>query len=378
MERTPLMEWTFPASGPLRADLELAAGTVEVTLATTDEVRVELEPEGRDNELAREQIANASVTCDGSHLDVRVPKRKLREASLRLRVLVPSSSSARVRTASADITCLGPLAGFEAKTASGDITVRDDCDSARIQTASGDVRLAGVLGELDVQTASGDVTSDDIGGRISVTTASGDVRVGAIAHDARFRTASGDVSIGCAYEGELSVNGVSGDVRIGVGPGVGTWLDLITVSGDSKCTLASEGESENGSTLRITCRTVSGDILVHSGDTSGPGRDGSGGGETVTGVGPDLGAGARAFDLPVLPDPSAFPGEDAGPASSGFPFDAGFSGAGPSGPTGFLSGIPGLQSLAKLADLADLGDLADMMRGRSTTERWMGSPGQQP
>ncbi|MGC9963320.1 MAG: hypothetical protein ABSE47_15665, partial [Acidimicrobiales bacterium] len=99
------------------------------------------------------------------------------------------------------------------------------------------------------------------------------------------------------------------------------------------------------------------------------------------GAGPAPGAGpgpGAAFYLPELPDPSAFPGEDVGPTSDGFPFDAGFSGAGPRGPAGFLSGIPGLASLAKLADLADLGDLADIMRGRSTTERWMGSPQQQP
>jgi len=259
------MEWTFPANGPLRADLELAAGSVELALGATDEVLVQLEPLGGESDLAREQIASTEVSCDGSRLEVRVPKRKLREASLQMRVLVPAASSARIRTASADISCTGPLGALEVKTASGDVRVQDTCDAASVTTASGDIRLGDVLGALELQTASGDISAEAIGGRAAVTTASGDVRVASVAHDARFRTASGDVTVGCAYEGDLSVNGVSGDVRIGVGSGVGAWLDLVTVTGDSKCTLAAEGEGEAGANLRISCRTVSGDILVHSG-----------------------------------------------------------------------------------------------------------------
>jgi len=385
------MEWTFPASGPLKADLELAAGSVELELSATDEVRVQLETLGRDNDSARDQIANASVACDGSRLDVRVPKRKLREASLRLRVLVPPASSLRVRTASADVSCAGAVATFEAKTSSGDVTVQDGCDAANISTASGDVRLAAVLGEVDVQTASGDVVTGSIGGRASVTTASGDIRLASIAHDGRLRSASGDIAVGCAYEGDLSVNTASGDVRIGVGAGVGAWLDLITVSGDSQCTLTTEGEGEAAAELRISCRTVSGDILVHSGEPATGGRGGdagtrdanggggsggsSGGGDGPGGLGGDDRF-AGPLDAADLPAASAFPRSDPFALPDGFPNAADVSATG-----SFVSehaesvpddlgvsapAIPGLAKLADLADLAGLGDIADLMMRRST------------
>jgi hypothetical protein len=394
------MDWTFPANGPLKADLELAAGSVELELSATDEIRVLLEPEGRDSDLARDQIANASVTCDGSRLDVRVPKRKLREASLHLRVLVPAGSAARIRTASADIACAGPLATFEAKSSSGDITVQDVCEAASISTASGDIRLAAVLGELDVQTASGDVMTQSIGGRASVTTASGDIRVASVAHDARLRTASGDVSVGCAYEGDLSANTASGDVRIGVGSGVGTWLDLITVSGDSACTLPAEGQGEGGAELRISCRTVSGDILVHSGEPAPGGRGGPGGARDAGGDGGGDGPGASessglgtdspvagSIDSPELPNASSFPAAD---ATTDDQISAGRSDAATFGlgdaprlsdlhdlhdlsdfpdfpDSGGVRGVPTFAKLAELADLAGFGDVADLMLGRPTT-----------
>jgi hypothetical protein len=281
------MEWTFPASGPLSADLEIAAGSVDIDLDATDEVTVRLEAFGHENQAARDQIENTEVKCNGARLDVRVPKRKLRDANLQLSVRVPPRSAVRLRTASADVTCRGTLGEFDAKTASGDVAVRDDCDAANVSTASGDLRMARVLGEAQFQSASGDVSVTSVGGRLAVTTASGDADIGLVAHDARFRTASGDVTIGCAFEGDLSINSASGDVRIGVGHGVGTWLDLVTMSGDSTCSLAAEGEGQSGATLRISCRTLSGDIDVHSGtaqpdfgpsepSTDGP-ADGSGG-----------------------------------------------------------------------------------------------------
>jgi DUF4097 and DUF4098 domain-containing protein YvlB len=378
------MEWTFPVNGPLRADLELAAGVVEVDLRPTDEVRVELEALERDSDAAREQIASAYVACDHGRLEVRVPKRRRRDAPLRMQVLMPALSAAHVRTASADVSARGELAAFEAKTASGDVVAKDRSDTAAVQTASGDIRLGDVSGEVELQTASGDVVVGSVGGVATVSTASGDVRVASVSHDARLRTASGDVTVGCAYDGELSVNSVSGDVRIGVGSGVGTWLDLVTVSGDSRCTLMQEDEGDADAVLRVSCRTVSGDILVHSG-ANAVARPGQPGGDEGPGAGEGgTGAGGLGADRAGVGGPDGVPGLGEPPEGSGelpggpgdLPGLGAGEGPGDSFPFGdsdpfeatdnLAPGIAGLSKLADLADLAGLADVADMVIGWSS------------
>ena len=260
------MEWTFPAAAPLRADLELPSGSIDVTLAPTEEIRVSLEPVGAMTEKAREQIESARVTFDGQHLVVEIPKLRLRDVPLRLTVLLPPQSTLTCSTASADITTTGVVGPFGARTASGDVLFDGVCDLCDVTTASGVVRLGDVLGEGRVKTASGDIVVASIGGRAAIDTASGDVQVGQAASDVRVRTASGDIRLSHVSQGHLSVNSASGDVIIGVAQGVGTWLDIITVSGSTKCTLPTESSGEAEAALRISCRTVSGDVRIDTGD----------------------------------------------------------------------------------------------------------------
>jgi hypothetical protein len=258
------MQWTFPATGTLTADLEVPSGIVEVQLAPVAETTVELEAMGRRRDRAEELIGRTEVSCSDSRLVVSVPKAFFNNVALSLRVAIPEGSSVRVRTASADVASRGPAGDFEVSTASGDVDLSGDYDAARVTTASGDVRLGEVRGEAVLTTASGDVEAGPVGGRLSVSTASGDIRVAAVGKDARCKSASGDVEIGWASEGEIVVNTASGDVEVGVAAGVGTWLDLATVSGDSRCTISSDAGEESDATLRLSCKTLSGDILVRS------------------------------------------------------------------------------------------------------------------
>ena len=260
------MEWTFRSAEPVVADLELAAGVIEVSLDASEEILVRLEPLQGDSERARRQIEAAEVGFSGPRLTVHVPNRKGRDTQLRLAVSIPAGSSVRASTASADVRFRGPAGALDVRTASGDVVVADAADSLKATTASGDILCAATAGDAEMRTASGDVNAESVGGETSVQTASGDIRLGRISRSARMRTASGDVRIGSAAEGDVSVNTASGDVTLGVEPGVGAWLDLVTVSGDTACTLVSEPQGETDAALRITCRTVSGDILVRESD----------------------------------------------------------------------------------------------------------------
>jgi hypothetical protein len=260
------MQWTFPVAGPLRADLELTSGGIEVGLAPTDEARVLLEPMGPMNDRALEQINEATVTCENGYLVVSVPRRRRREVPLRLAVLIPPKSAVGCNTASADVAFAGEAGPVGVRTASGDVTLDGPCDSLEATTASGDVRVPDVLGEARIRTASGDVVANFVGGHVAVDTASGDLTIQQASHDARFRTASGDVKIMHASQGDVSVHSASGDVTIGVAQGIGTWLDVTTVSGTTRCSLQSENSVESQADLRITVRTVSGDVSIRPAD----------------------------------------------------------------------------------------------------------------
>jgi len=260
------MQKTFPhESGlPILADLDLPAGAITIGPADGPTIEVSLEPLGRDRQRAAEAIERATVDFDGHKLIVHVPGRFLREAQLLLKLALPPSSELEVRTASADVRIAIDMARLDVRTASGDIVGRNVFGDAVATTASGDIQIDHVAGRLDARSASGDLSAAGVGGELSLATASGDVAVGDLAQSAKIRTASGDVVIRSATSGEINVTTASGDVHVGVAPGRGAWIDLTTTTGDTSCSLAAEPEDESAADLRLQCRTVSGDIRVHT------------------------------------------------------------------------------------------------------------------
>jgi hypothetical protein len=79
----------------------------------------------------------------------------------------------------------------------------------------------------------------------------------------RLRTGSGDVTVSDARSGDLEITTGSGGVRIGVHPGVGAELDLVSGSGKARSELDVSGEAPQKPTaLQVRGRTGSGDVLV--------------------------------------------------------------------------------------------------------------------
>lgn len=257
-----LKSFPFESGEPIVADLELASGTISVNRCGGDALEVKLEPLGRHRDRADESIERATVTFEGRRLVVHVPGR-IRDVPLLMRVAIPEGSRVVARTASADLACDLDLGGLEVKSASGDVLGRNVGGDVSVQTASGDLRVAKVAGRLSVRTASGDARAESVAGDVEVATASGDVLLGE-AGSARIRTASGAVEISSVAAGVLSVNTASGDVTVGVAPGRGVWLDLTTVSGETTCSLPSEPATAAGADVRLSCKTVSGDVEVRS------------------------------------------------------------------------------------------------------------------
>jgi DUF4097 and DUF4098 domain-containing protein YvlB len=255
--------WEFPGSEPIEIFVDVAGGDVAVSGEPTDATTVTAysTKRGPDAPVPPEEL---QVSFSAGRLEIVQPKNSgwLRgRESLDVTVKVPAGSRCTLRTASGDVSCVGELSDLEAKTASGDVTAASVSGAAAVSTASGDVWLETVGGAIAVHTASGDVRMRRAGGDVAVTTASGDVRLGVVGGSAGVQTASGDIVIGSIRAGEANVKTVSGDTSVSVARGAEVYLDLSSLTGDISSQLEETGGGE-GVGLRVTCRSVSGDIRI--------------------------------------------------------------------------------------------------------------------
>lgn len=276
-----------------RLEVRVASWDVEIVGVDGDEVRIRnadggslprLDVERGAGSLRVAQPAHGIVISFGNSIEVR------------LAIEVPSQ--ARVA----------------AQSANGDIEVRGLHADQQIRTASGEVRLHDAAGDVVVESVSGDVAVE----------LDGTAAVGV-------KSVAGDVSIGGGRVERLALTTTSGDIRVASDLGAGPHT-ISTLSGDAALA--------TGSGVRVTARTLSGDIssdLPHSSE-GGPGRramtigDGStvvefksvSGDLRVFGRDPDD---ARAFtwELPVPPAPTAppiAPEPPGAPAAPGDPAEA--------------------------------------------------------
>jgi DUF4097 and DUF4098 domain-containing protein YvlB len=255
--------WEFPVTGPIEAHINLPAGDVKVTAKQTETVRVSLSAASKAGERLLEET---EVSFEDDTLRVQVPRRiTIRgNASLDLAIELPEGSSVRAETASADLTLAGVLALLTAKTASGDVNADRVSGDVELSTASGDIRLEAATGEVRASTASGDANIGHAGGDITAKTTSGDVRIGQADRSVTAKTASGDVRVESIATGRADATTVSGDITVAVVPGVHVYLDISTLSGDVSSDLdsASGGGADGEPSLTLSCRTVSGDVVI--------------------------------------------------------------------------------------------------------------------
>ncbi len=256
------MERSFEADGPVEADVVVPAGAIDVTRAEENRVTVVLEP-SRDSRRADQAIADSEVTFADGKLRVHVPERAFRNVELQCHLRLPEGSALATKTASADVQSSVVLGAFDGTSASGDTELKEVTGDVRHGSASGDFRCEAVGGALRLRTASGDVSIGRAAGDVKLTLASGDARIDDAEASVEVRSASGDVRIGSVRRGRVRAQTASGDVAIGVAEGVGAYLDVTTVSGDTRCTLPfQERVPGTGADLEIVARTVSGDVVV--------------------------------------------------------------------------------------------------------------------
>jgi hypothetical protein len=272
----------FPVTGPISATIRVSSGSLRLVAEQRDSVVVDLRP-GNSGEAARQAAAETIVEMTADGLIIETPQARgfivRRSPSIDITVRLPSDSRVMARTASADVTVDGRLAGADINTASGDLRIEHVTGDLRRHSASGDTHFRRVDGTMNADGASGDVRGGVVGGDFTSKSASGDVIIEAVGGSVRATSASGDFQLGNVARGQTNIHSASGDVTIGVAEGTAVWMDISTISGDTRSELNVSDSSPSGSsaTLELSIRTVSGDVVIRRA-TSSPAQPHAGSG----------------------------------------------------------------------------------------------------
>ncbi len=274
---------TFETPHPVSLKVELWQGQVTVHAADTTTSTVELEALGNDS-AAQEMIDNTTVEQRGDELVVLMPKIRgglfRRQGDVMATITVPTHSSAKIETASADVDTHGELGDLKISTGSGDLEL-DTVASADLKTGSGDVELRTARGNCSVKGGSSDISLDEVGGHADILAGSGDVVVGQIGGTLKIKTGSGDIVVkhagdgvdAMAGSGDLLVRRIdhgklkaktgSGDVTVGVADGTAAYLDITTVTGDVTSSLdASDAPGDGDQTVELIIQAGTGDVVL--------------------------------------------------------------------------------------------------------------------
>lgn len=263
--------YEFECPEPVTLTLKIAAG--EADIVAEDIQRAVVEVTGADGSDASQHAADLTrVDLRGDTLVIDAPEAGgwgfRRNPRLRISVRLPRGGDLVIKTASADVRARGSFADAKLTSASGDVSIEHIAGDATVGTASGKIHLGSVDGGLHVKSASGALSVDRVGTDANVHSASGDLSIGYVGGSVNATTASGDVRLGAVNAGEINVKSASGDVTVGVTPGTGVWLDLITVSGDTRSDLEMSPGEPAAATVSLQVRTASGDIHVHRSATA--------------------------------------------------------------------------------------------------------------
>lgn len=198
-----------------RIEIENLKGRVEVRAWDRQEVKV--------TGTLGDGVEKFSMDGDRSNLriEVKYPSRSGRTEPTMLVVQVPTLADLEVETVSADIDVHG-IASRELslESVSGDITANGAPREARIESVSGDVRLTLNSHDVSVDTVSGElVLQGRLNGEVSLETVSGNVRLDNLGERLRSLSAgtvSGDMDIKAALAdgGECRMESVSGDLLL--------------------------------------------------------------------------------------------------------------------------------------------------------------------
>jgi len=249
----------YAVSGPIRLELNNAAGDVDVIGSADGKVHVHAEVRasgfgfGGPQQRLHDTISNPPIEQRGDTIRIGKDLSHLRHLNIAYRIQVPHGTEVSTNVASGAQIVRDVSGPVKAQAASGSIRVEEIDRDAQLNTASGSVAADNVGGDVRVSSASGSVTVSAVKGDVRVNAIAGAIQVTKPGSRVDTDTASGSIDVqGAAHD--VRAHAVSGRVSVQGNPGADSYWDLKTVSGGVRLLVPAS------SNFHLSADAVSGEI----------------------------------------------------------------------------------------------------------------------
>lgn len=248
-----MIEQTFTLSGPADLDVSVPSGSIVIESGPPGSAAVTVDTSRPDDWRLVQNGDAITVSLERSGFG--------RGGRARVRIVTPVGSSLRASTASAEVHARIDLDRAIVASASGDLRL-GNAASARIKTASGDISIGVVGNDLTIRSASGDVRVLRVDGPASITTASGDAAIETAAGSLVTHSASGDLRVDRYLGDDIEASTMSGAITVGLPGGVGVKLTAKTLSGKVHLPEKRKTPSSPDRQVSVRLKSVSGDLRI--------------------------------------------------------------------------------------------------------------------
>lgn len=281
--------YDFHTRGPILVTVNLDIGAVRATAGDRPGVTVSVRPRNRHDPCDMATARAARVRCTAHELSITAPRCRDQAGSgaVLVDIRVPAGCQMHGTALVADFHCEGELGECRIVTGCGHVRLGRS-GPVYVSSALGNVIADRVAGDLEAVAGCGDIAVRQIDGAVDINRGTGGVRIGTALGDVRVyadsgdlsidrahgaveaRAAQGDIRVGRALRGPLVLETASGTLDVGIPDGLGASLDLDSHVGTVYRTLefvesgaeALTGNDGDGTTVKVTARTIIGDILI--------------------------------------------------------------------------------------------------------------------
>jgi hypothetical protein len=218
-------EKRFTVGGQPELSLRTFDGSIQLKSWDRNEVLVEIERRGPDQQSAEALVVNASQ--EGNRVVVDAPEPRNRREVIHLGPWQGSSVSL--------IVTAPRKTNVEARTGDGSISADDLAGTVGLHSGDGSIRASGVEGNLQARTGDGSIAISNAAGRVEADSGDGSIELGGRFEALDIRTGDGSVRLdifdGSVLKTEWSVNTGDGSISLRLPRNFDAELDAHTGDG---------------------------------------------------------------------------------------------------------------------------------------------------